>query len=737
MTATQFGMSSNDLVAYFSAEFGLHKDFPIYSGGLGILAGDHCKAASDLGLPLVAVGLLYHQGYFTQTIDGEGVQHAAYTPSEFTELPVSPALDNAGKELRVPVPIAERSVTARVWNSRAHRVRVLLLDTDVPENTEDDRRITYQLYGGDVEMRIKQELVLGIGGVRALRAAGVNPTVWHINEGHAAFAVLERCRELVATGLDFPSALEACAAASIFTTHTAVPAGHDVFPPALIERYLSALCGELGLSAADLHALGVKPGAGDGFNQTALAVRGSRFQNGVSRIHRDVSAQLCRSFWPQVPPSENPMSFVTNGVHVGTFLAPEWATLFDASFGGEWRERLTSLDFWERIEDIPDELFWNTRQWIKTRLLADLHRRLTHQYQRNGADPGQIQRAMRNIDPANPNVLLIGFARRFATYKRAALLFQEPARAKALCASSDRPVVFVFAGKAHPADLPAQAVLRSIWQWSQTPEFEGHVLVVEGYDIALARSMVSGADAWLNTPEYPLEASGTSGQKAGMNAGINVSVLDGWWAEGFDGANGWAIKPVSADGDRALRDREEAAQLYHILEDGLVPLYYDRAALGFSKGWLEKAKLSMKSLLPRFSATRMLEQYVAGFYRPAGLHGRRLAQGGHQGARTLAQWKAQVRERWSGVTIRRCGAEGRLEVALSLNGLAPDAVRVDALIGEHSVALEHAGEIEGGEHRFVLSLRADELGEAPLRVRAYPHSALLAHRFELGLMLWL
>ena len=737
MLATQFGMSYHDLVAYFSAEFGLHKGFPIYSGGLGILAGDHCKAASDLGLPLVAVGLLYHQGYFTQTIDADGAQHAAYMPSDFTELPVSPALDPGGRELRVVVPIAERLVSSRVWNARAERVRVLLLDTDVAENSEHDRRITYQLYGGDVEMRIKQELVLGVGGVRALRAADLHPTAWHINEGHAAFSTLERCRELVAGGLDFPSALEACAASCVFTTHTAVPAGHDVFPPALIERYLSHFCGALGLAAADLHALGLKPDQGDGFNQTALAIRGSRFQNGVSRIHRDVSAQLCRSLWPQGPPLENPVSYVTNGVHVGTFLAPEWATLFDAQFGSEWRGQLTAVDFWDRIERIPDELFWNTRQWIKARLLADLRRRLTQQYTRNGMDAGLLERALRHLDPGDPNVLLIGFARRFATYKRAGLLFEDPARAAALCNAADRPVVFVFAGKAHPADLPAQALIQSIWRWSQSPQFEGKVLLVEGYDMALARSMVRGADAWLNTPEYPFEASGTSGQKAGMNAGINVSVLDGWWGEGFDGSNGWAIKPVAPIGDSARRDRAEAAQLYDILEKEVVPLYYERTASGFSRGWLEKAKRSMKTLLPRFSAARMVEQYVTGFYRPASVHGRQLAQDGFQPARSLARWKALVRERWPGVAIRRI-SDQPFEVALTLNGLSPADVRVDGLVGERSITLDDAGAVDGGdERRFALSLRPDEFGAAPLRVRAYPYSKLLAHRFELGLMLWL
>jgi len=739
-------LAADDPIAYFSAEFGFHESFQIYSGGLGVLSADHCKASSDLNLPFVAVGLLYRQGYFTQTIDGDGDQIAAYVPSDFADLPIAPARDGSGAEIRVTVPIAERQVNVRVWVARAGRVKLLLLDTELPENAEADRGITYKLYGGDAEMRIKQEIVLGIGGVRAIRALGLAPTVWHINEGHAAFSVLERCREHVARGVDFPSALEAVAAGTIFTTHTPVPAGHDVFDQELTSRYLGSVASSLGLSADEFEELGLKPDQGGGFNQTALAVRGSRYLNGVSRIHCETSAALLASLWPQVPPPENPIGYVTNGVHVYTFLAREWFNLFDTALGAEWRGALSDPEFWRRLDTIPDQLYWSVRQSIKSNLIVDLRARLTTQFRRNGASETQVDKLLRLLRPEDPNVLLVGFARRFATYKRATLLFNDLSRLERLLGDSKRPAVVVFAGKAHPADEPAREMMRRIFEISREPAFEGKILLVEGYDLNLARRLVSGVDVWLNTPLFPLEASGTSGQKAGMNGALNLSVVDGWWGEGYDGANGWAIRPFPIDAPTERRDREDAANLYDILELEVLPLYYDRQSLGYSKGWVEKSKRAMSTLLPRFSATRMVSEYVDSFYRRAIAHRRALEEDGLAAAKLLAQWKAHVRRAWGGVAIRLLedpvrtlvfGDAVRLQVAVTLKGLAPSDVRIECLFGNQAYKFSDGGALPGGEHRFTLDLRPDSCGLTAYRIRMYPYHELLAHPHELGQMIWL
>ncbi|UCE77053.1 MAG: alpha-glucan family phosphorylase, partial [Gammaproteobacteria bacterium] len=493
-----------DLVAYFCAEFGLHESLPIYSGGLGILAGDHCKAASDLSIPFVAVGMLYRQGYFTQTIDEHGSQVAHYTTTDFDQLPLTAVCGKDGKELRVTVDFPGREVQLKIWQASAGHIRLYLLDSDLPENEDTDRAITYQLYGGDINTRIQQELVLGIGGVRALRLLGLEPTVWHINEGHAAFQILERCRELVASGLDFSSALEQVAAATVFTTHTPVPAGHDIFEHGLASSYFEDYVKQLKLSMQEFLALGSSHANPAGFNQTVLALRGSRFHNGVSRIHGEVASRMEGYVWPQIPDRENPMRHVTNGVHVQTFLAHEWLNLYDMRFGMEWRNELINEEYWERIEEIPDHSFWSLRQSLKSELLNYVRRRLVLQLRRNRCGEAQIDRITRFLSPHEADILTIGFARRFATYKRATLLFSDPARLERLLNDPQRPVLLIFAGKAHPSDLPGQQLIQVIHDFSRRPEFVGKILLLEGYDLSLGRKLVSGVDVWLNNPEYPM-----------------------------------------------------------------------------------------------------------------------------------------------------------------------------------------------------------------------------------------
>ncbi|HXE37913.1 MAG TPA: alpha-glucan family phosphorylase, partial [Azonexus sp.] len=518
----------DDLIAYFCAEFGFHESLPIYSGGLGILAGDHCKAASDLGLPFIGIGLLYRQGYFQQKLSADGHQQAIYNDSDFDDLPISPILDGNGQEVLVPVEFPGRTIQAKVWEVKVGHVRLILLDTWLPQNSERDREITHRLYGGDKTTRIEQEILLGVGGVRALAVLGLQPTVWHVNEGHAAFLILERMRSLIELGKTHAAALEAVAANVVFTTHTPVPAGHDHFPEEMIRHYFSAWCHDLGVACEQLMALGAEPGKTD-FNMTALALRGSRHHNGVSRIHGDVSADICRYLWPQILPAENPMDYVTNGVHLPTFLAPEWFETFERYLGIGWQERHTEAANWAGIADIPDATFWSIRQQLKAKLLKLVRERIREQHHRNQGSPSHLDRLLKFADPDNPNVLTIGFARRFATYKRAALLFQDPSWLREIICQAERPVLFLFAGKAHPADQPGQEIIRKIAQMARQPEFEGRILLVEGYDLHLSRSLVAGVDVWLNNPIYPLEASGTSGMKAAMNGALNLSVLDGWW----------------------------------------------------------------------------------------------------------------------------------------------------------------------------------------------------------------
>lgn len=744
-----------ELVAYFCAEFGFHESFPIYSGGLGILAGDHCKSASDLRLPFVAVGLLYRQGYFSQIIDGEGNQIATYSDSDFEDLPIVPALGDDGNEVQVVVELPGRMVAVKVWQARIGHVTLYLLDTDLEENTPADRDIAHQLYGGDSNLRIMQEIILGIGGVRALKAIGLKPTAWHMNEGHAAFLMLERARCMVAGGLDFASALEAAASNTVFTTHTPVPAGHDHFTESMICDYFLPLCKELKISCETFLDMG-KTMEGPDFNMTALALQGSRFHNGVSRIHGEVSSRICANQWPQVAPEENPMAYVTNGVHVPTFLAQEWIDMFDNVFGYEWRHRLTDLNYWSRIDEIPDHLFWSVRQSLKSQMLQLVRYRVSSQHFRNHGSEAHLDRLLKHVDPYNPNVLTIGFARRFATYKRAALIFEDLERLRQIISTADRPVLFIFAGKAHPADRPGQDVIRQIQHISHMPEFEGNVLLVEGYDMGLARRLVAGVDIWLNNPVYPLEASGTSGMKAGINGAINLSVLDGWWGEGYDGTNGWAIKPAPAYLDDYRRNKEDCQTLYEILQDRVIPQYYGRGKLGYSAEWVKRSKRSIASLLPRFNSNRMVGEYASRFYLQACRQGALYAENDYEVAKRLSAWKARVRAAWQGIEIRRLdvpkkhiqfGDNVRFEVALKLNGLAPEDVVVELLLRRparkdqkdflHFSFLFHSALDETDEHLFTLDLAPDLCGRLDYKVRVYPWQELLTHPLEMGLMVWL
>ena len=772
------GLASDDLVAYFCAEFGYHESFPIYSGGLGILAGDQCKTASDMGLPFVAVGLLYRQGYFNQKIDEQGRQVAEYSYIQAEDAPVRPALDPDGREVVVTCEIGEHAVAVKAWRADVGRIPVLLLDTDLEQNDPAVRQITRKLYGGDSRTRLDQEIILGVAGVRALRAAGISPHVWHINEGHAAFQIVERIRELVAGGLPFDAALEAVAASTVFTTHTPVSAGHDVFDRGAVLGHLRKLIADLGIGEPGFLSLGSDGSPDSGFNMTRLALTGARLVNGVSRLHRHVTADICGDHWPEVPPPENPVGFVTNGVHVPTFMQTEWADFLDQNIGPSWRYELMDKDLASKILDIPDGRFWYVSQQVKAGMLAGLRDRLRRQHTRNRLSEAHIHRLLKNLDPEHPDVLTICFGRRFATYKRATLLLHDLGWLREIVGRENRPVVFIFAGKAHPADHPGQQLIQELSRVSSMPEFAGKLLVVEGYDMGLGRLLTSGVDVWLNTPVHPMEASGTSGMKAAINGSVNLSVLDGWWAEAYDGENGWAIPPSIHTADPAERDGHDARTLYEILQDEVIPLYYAKdERLGYSPGWVQKCKRSMATILPRFNMYRVVHDYAALFYGPAARRGSRLASDDFRVARDLASWKQRALAAWPGVGLRLAGAvPGHIdfnqavtvEVDATLNGLAAADLRIECVVNrelcsdvtvpvQQYAERDHSGDgprtvgdqhvyVQGlepvgapgpdGTQRYRAELRPPWCGALRFQVRAVPAHPDLSHPYELGLMRW-
>jgi len=612
--STQHAASVKETIAYFSAEFGLHTSIPIYSGGLGILAGDHCKEASDLGVPLVGIGFMYPQGYFRQRITTEGWQEAAYAAFNREESPIHPALTPSGEACRIAVEIGGRTVAAVVWKVQVGRVPLHLIDTDVPENTPENRALSARLYGGDQEMRLCQEILLGIGGVRVLRNLGIAPSVWHANEGHSAFLTLERLRELVQAGTSHAEASEIVRQSTVFTTHTPVPAGHDVFPHHLMDKYFAGFWDQIGLSREEFLGLGETPESrGQGFNMTALVMRLSAHLNGVSREHGRVSRQMWQHFWPGLPVDQVPIRSITNGIHAPTWISPDLHRLYSKSLSPMWAESCDDPAMWQRVADIPDHELWAVRQTMKRKLMGFIRERVRSGWMQGQLHPSQVLARGTLLDP---EALTIGFARRFATYKRATLLFADLERLKRLLHNQWRPVQLIFAGKAHPADEPGRYFIHEVISYCQDHKLGGQVAFLEDYEMHMAKYLVQGVDIWLNTPRFPMEASGTSGMKAALNGALHLSVLDGWWQEGYNGANGWGIQPL-ADGDVEAQDRHDAEQLYRLLEQEVVPLYYQRDIDGIPRGWLQLVKESIRTVAPVFCTKRMVKDYVEMLYTPA------------------------------------------------------------------------------------------------------------------------
>jgi starch phosphorylase len=744
-------------IAYFSAEFGIHQSVPVYSGGLGVLSGDHLKSASDLGLPLMGVGLMYREGYFRQYLTVDGWQQERYPENDFFNLPLIPELNRDGGPMTIRIHFPGRDVHVRVWRIQVGRVPLYLLDTNIPQNTPDDRTITARLYGGDIDMRIRQEMVLGIGGVMALRALGKPPTVCHMNEGHSAFCGLERIRALMQeTGLSFHAAREAVAAGTVFTTHTPVPAGNDVFAPQLIEHYLGSYISPFKISREEFLGLGRQNpfDQNELFGMTVLAIRLANVSNGVSKLHGNVSRKMWKTIWPELPVSEAPIVAITNGIHTPSWVSPDMAQLFDRYMGMSYDGRPSEAVLWKRVESIPDAELWRTHERRRERLVAFARMRLKKQLKNRNALAAEIARADEVLDP---DALTIGFARRFATYKRGTLIFRDLNRLTALVNDKDRPVQFIFSGKAHPKDNGGKELIAEILQLARRPELRRRIVFLEDYDINVARYLVQGVDVWLNNPRRPLEASGTSGMKVCCNGGLNLSVLDGWWDEGYDGENGWAIGAGEEYTDLTYQDDVESRAIYDLLEQEIVPLFYNRTSDGLPRGWLKRMKRSMTTLCPVFNTGRMVAEYLTTCYLPSAQRFVRLTGDNLQKANALAQWRLGLQRGWSQVKVEgvevkgadpmQVGGELPVMVRVNLGRFSPDDVEVQLFHG----LVDSLGEIprpqvvamsQNGKPKhdnvweFHGAIPCRSSGQHGFLVRVLPRHGDLANSYEPGLVCW-
>ena len=748
------GTSEREVIAYFSLEFALAECLPNYSGGLGVLAGDHLKSASDLGLPLVGVGLLYHQGYFRQQLGPDGWQHEEYFDIDLAAQPLKPALDAKGEPIRVGVPFDGREVFARVWRLDVGKTPLYLLDTNIEPNSPQDRQLTARLYGGDSETRIQQEMVLGIGGVRALHALDLHPAVCHMNEGHSALLGVERIRMMMEeSGVSFAEARIPVTSATVFTTHTAVAAGIDLFAPDLLRHYLGHYYASMGLDDHGFLGLGRTNPADDTepFSMALLGLRLSGCRNGVSKLHQTVSRRLWEAAWPNLPLDQVPMEGVTNGVHLPSWLAHEVGDLFDRYVGPGWRDDPVNAD-WQRVFDIPDEELWRIHERQRERLVL----RARAQHAEALVRRGQAITGGRAGQPLDSRALTIGFARRFAGYKRATLLFRDPERLAAILNNPERPVQFVFSGKAHPRDEPAKALIRDVLQFSRRPEFRDRLILLERYDIDLARTLVQGADVWLNTPLRPLEASGTSGMKSVANGGLHMSVLDGWWWEAYRPGLGWAIGRDRLDDDPEAQDTFDAESVYDLIENELVPAFYERDADGLPRAWIERMKASIAAFAPVFNTSRMVAEYAGTAYEHAASSWGRLRESGLAAARDQAAWLARVSAGWGEVKVcdvdddggdtRLAGTGITVTAQVHPGPLAPEDLRVDVVFGPATPGgdLTIAGIQElalrerrdDGVCRFSGTFLPEEGGRVGYAIRVLPRHAALHDMFGPGLVLW-
>ncbi|MDP6059905.1 MAG: alpha-glucan family phosphorylase, partial [Pirellulaceae bacterium] len=749
--------SSEFTVAYFCAEFGLTECLQIYSGGLGCLAGDHLKSAAELGLPLVGVGLLYRHGYFQQYLNADGWQQEYYPDLDFANLPISPALDTDGHQKQVAVDLAGRQVHVAVWTVRVGRVELYLLDTNVPENDPADRSITGQLYGGDMEMRIKQEIVLGIGGVHALSELGIEPDICHMNEGHSAFLSLERVRRLIERyDLSFDEARHQAAAANVFTTHTPVPAGIDRFPPELVQHYFKDYQAQLRLDVEGFLALGREnvSAKNEFFSMAVLAIRMSNWANGVSRLHGSISRSMWHTIWPGVPEEDVPVGHVTNGVHARSWMSGDLINLLDRYLGAaRWQNDPADQTVWQSINDVADDELWRIHELRRNRLVLWTRRRLYAQLESHGAGPEQVREAGEALDPG---ALTIGFARRFATYKRATLILRDPQRLLAMLSNSERPVQVIIAGKAHPADAAGKELIRQIVQTGRSLEGNLRIVFIENYDINVARYLVQGCDLWLNTPRRGLEASGTSGMKAAFNGVLNCSALDGWWDEAYRRDLGWAIGRGEIYSNHDVQDEVESKALYDLLEQQIIPLFYDRDEQDVPRQWVARMKQCISTLAPEFNANRMVQEYAEKYYMPAFHRAAVLKANNLEKAVALAHQKDRLKRLWKTLRIddveadthKPLGMQQRLNVKViaALGALQPDEVRLQVYVGRldndgrindgSAFDLKHSESIGDGRHRFHGAIETRCSGRNGFAVRIVPGGELIDGITEPGLILW-
>jgi starch phosphorylase len=750
-------IQNTECYAYFCAEFGLVDCLPIYSGGLGVLAGDHLKSASDLGLPLVAVGLLYQEGYFAQYLNADGWQQERYPINDFYNMPLHLERNADGSELRISVEYPGRTVYARVWRAQVGIVPLYMLDTNIEPNNPYDHNITDQLYGGDLDMRIHQEMMLGIGGVRALQALGYKPTVYHLNEGHSAFLILERIRKLIEEeGLSFAEAKQVAQATQIFTTHTPVSAGFDLFPPDKAMYYVGHYANVFGLRREEFLGLG-RENTGDlesPFSMAALAIKTSSFTNGVSKLHGEVSRVMFQGLWPNLPLVEVPITSITNGVHARSVVAKYNQELYDRYLGPSWSERGPDDPLWDRVASIPDEELWRNHERCRSEMVVHVRERLQKHLRDRGAAPGEIAYAQEVLDP---NILTIGFARRFATYKRANLFMRDMERIKKIMlANKGQQLQFVIAGKAHPKDTPGKELIREIVHQIREAGIGDHVVFVPDYDIYLARHLVAGCDVWLNTPRRPREASGTSGMKASMNGLPNVSILDGWWDEADYVRTGWPIGHGEIYDDPEYEDEVEANALYDLLEQEVVPLFYDRDTEGIPRGWVAKMKDAIKVNCPVFNTARMLRDYAVYGYFPASDRYFTMTSDAYAPAKDLAGWKRRLFERWYDIKIEDVDITTPSEVKvnqavavktlINLAGLTPDDVQVELyqgainadgqIVNGKPVEMDYQGSDEHNRSSYTAEITYTSSGLQGLSLRVLPKHNHLSSRYETGLVLW-
>jgi starch phosphorylase len=743
-------------IAYISAEFGVHECLPQYSGGLGILAGDLLKSASDLGVPVVGVSLLYRYGYFHQHLSNDGWQFEEYPPLDLPNMPISLLYEEDGQPRKVTIDVEERQVKAQIWQLQVGRVPLYLLDTYLPENKPEDREITGKLYGGDQEMRIRQEIVLGIGGLRALEAVGCRPDILHMNEGHCAFAAIERLRRLVEEGgLSLAEAKEAVTAGTLFTTHTPVPAGIDVFPPDLVAKCLRGMAKRIGISREGLLALGQYDPSRESepFSMAIVALRLSSGCNGVSKLHGSVARRMWHPLWKNLPREEVPITSITNGVHIRTWQSREMARLFERYLGPDWSRNPYDEQVWSRVDEIPDAELWQAHERLRERLVVRLRERLKKQLERRGAPPSEIAAADGVL---NPEALTIGFARRFATYKRATLFLEDPQRMSVLLSNNSRPVQMVFAGKAHPRDEVGKEFIKNIVQFARKLNVRNRLVFLEDYSMGVARELIQGVDVWLNNPIKLLEASGTSGMKTAPNGGINLSILDGWWPEAYDGTNGWAIGGTRVYENNEYQDRVDSESIYELLEREIIPLFYERGADGLPSGWVKRMKASMRTCSSMFSANRMVREYTDRLYVPTIRRAGRLAEHDFSVGRSLAAWKAALKDRWPQIRIEEVSrlddgpqsVGGTLEVTarVHLGEVLPQDVQVEVyhglmdgvseIVNGGVTPMQPEGEPVNGVYTYKGAIPCSAAGRHGFAVRVVPNHPDIVSKHSVGLIQW-